>query len=133
MNAIVFPDTLVQLTGVSAGELFEHITPWINSAEAMQLLQGVVRLNGTPGTGFRCRLAIQTAVDPSNPGSPVAIDPANYVNAGGIANQKFYRFDPTGTPGDVDQAPLFRVGILYGLSTGTQAQASVSVLGLAWR
>lgn len=120
-------------TDSSANELFEPLTGWFHTLEALNAISAVLALAGKSGN-FQCRFGIQTVT--TTPDSiNAALNPASaatQLTAAGTL--QLVRFDPNGaTDGNIDAATSFRVGVLYSLSGSTLAVGDVELRNLCWR
>lgn len=115
----------------SATEIYEPLTPWVHSLEALNAVSAVLTLDKVSGTG-RCRLGVQSSnkVDGGFQSAAVLSDTA-YLSTDG--SEKFYRFDPNGVgDGNIKLYQYFRLVLLVSLSGAAPGTVDVT-LDAAWR
>jgi hypothetical protein len=135
------PDGKIRLTTDTTTEVFQPITDWLSSMEAITAVTAFLFLAGKTGN-FQCRLGIQTCSDPDAPNGPGSLGAdGTQIGTAGTTNGRIYHFDPTtGANGNIGAAGAygvgvcqFRLGILYSLSAAGTGQGEVGWKGLAWR
>ena len=135
MHLGLFPNGELRLQNETTTELFQPLTPWISSLEALTAITGFLFISSLTGS-FRCRLGIQTCNIEEQPNAVSAIgsQPAQ-ISTAGIAAGTAYRFDPNVVGnGDIDNGVVkFRLGILHSASAAATSQGLVRWEALAWR